>query len=92
MTSLVTEVSSPGHLRVIHIAFSAGVQLDPIPADHPGAMTTTSLIALNAVLAAAVVAGILRLLVHGIQTDRLAAGHVVERPIADADVHDRLAA
>lgn len=55
-------------------------------------MTTTSLIALNAVLAAAVVAGILRLLVHGIQTDRLAAGHVVERPIADADVHDRLAA
>ena len=55
-------------------------------------MTTTSLIALNAVLAAAVVAGILRLLVHGIHTDRLTGEHVVERHTAAADLHDRLAA
>jgi len=92
MTSLVTEMSSPGHLRVIHIAFSAEVQLDPIAADDPGDMTTTSLIALNAVLAATVVAGILRLLVHGIHTDRLTAEHAVELHEADTDLHDQLAA
>jgi hypothetical protein len=56
-------------------------------------MTTTSFIILNAALAAAVLAGILRLLIHGIRTDGLTDGYAVESPTAvDADVRDRLAA
>jgi hypothetical protein len=55
-------------------------------------MTTTSLIALNAVLAAAVVSVILRLLVHGIGSDRATAAHAVEAHAVEADVLDRLAA
>jgi hypothetical protein len=56
-----------------------------------GGMTTTSLIVLNSVLAAAVVVGVLRLLVHGIRSDGLVAAASVEAPAGDADALDRLA-
>jgi hypothetical protein len=75
------------------MGFTGGIQFCLIRADHPGVMTTTSFIILNAALAAAVVAGILRLLIHGIRTDGLTDGYAVESPTAvDADVRDRLAA
>jgi hypothetical protein len=55
-------------------------------------MTTTSLIALNAVLAAAVVVAILRLLVHGIRSDRITHAHAFQPGTVDADLRDQLAA
>jgi hypothetical protein len=61
-------------------------------ADKAGAMTNTSLIIVNAVLAAAVVAGILRLLLHGIHSDRSTGAHAVDATTFEADVRDRLAA
>lgn len=85
-------MSCPCHLRVIHIAFSAGLQLDLIRADNPGDMTTTSLIALNAALAATVVAAILRLLVHGIHSDRMTVADAVQPDTLDDDLRDQLAA
>lgn len=55
-------------------------------------MTTTSIIILNAALAAVVVVGILRLLVHGIRTDRLTAAGAAEARPAEAERRERLAA
>jgi hypothetical protein len=74
------------------MGFSGWIQPGLMHLDNPGAMTTTSFITLNAVLAAAVVAGILRLLIHGIRTDGLTGGHAVEPDAAHSDVRDQLAA
>lgn len=53
-------------------------------------MTTTSLIALNAALGAALVLGLLRLLAHGILSDRTAAAAPVAavRPLADDELQE----
>ena len=55
-------------------------------------MTLTTLLILNATLAAALVYGILWLLAHGIRSDRTATTHEADRRIATAQERNRLAA
>ena len=55
-------------------------------------MTTTSLVTLNAVLAAIVVFAVVRLLVHGIVTDRHATAARPEARPAVPEERERLAA
>lgn len=55
-------------------------------------MTTTSLIALNALFATAAVAAILALLSHGIRSGRPAERRFAEPWTLDTETRDRLAA
>jgi hypothetical protein len=90
-TMFVTEVSFARHLRVIHSTLQGGTQPPPMGVGKPGEMTT-SLITINVVLAALVVLGIVRLLVHGIVSDRSAHAPVGDARRFEADERKELAA